>query len=480
MKKPFRSSERPWSRFKNLTGFMAALLTLVLPEIAQAQFRYTTNNGAIIITQFTGSGEFVAIPSSTNGYTITGLASKAFYSSSLTNVIIPASITNIGNAAFSFCSSLTSFEVDGANPDYSSPNGVLFDKLQTTLVEFPVAIFGSYSISNNVTKIGDYAFYGSSLGSVTIPQSVTNIGNHAFNSCYILSSVAIPSSVISIGTDAFSACTSMTGISVDAANPAYSSTNGVLFDKPLSTLIQAPAGLDGSIDIPSGVVTIGIDAFYQCFNLLSVAFPESLTSVGDHAFYQCTSLTNVALPDGVTNIATYAFASCSGITNLTLPKSLTTIGSYAFNSCYNLPTVSIAQSLMNLGSQAFSSCTALKSAYFYGNAPADGSGAFSGDPAIVYYLAGTTGWGSKFGGVPAVLWNPQPGVQAKSPGLTNGEFGFGLSGSASAVVVVQACTDLANPIWIPVGTNTLTGGASTFSDPQTQSYPRRFYRLKLP
>lgn len=462
---------------------MAALLTLVLPEIGQAQFRYTTNNGAITITQFTGSGDFVAIPSSTNGYTITGIATKAFYSSSLTNVIIPASITNIGNAAFSFCSSLTSFEVDGANPSYSSPNGILFDKLQTTLVEFPVALafLGNYSISNNVLGIGDYAFFGSQLSGVTIPESVTNIGNHAFNSCYILTNVTIPSSVISIGTDAFSACTSMTNISVDAANPAYSSTNGVMFNKSLNTLIQAPAGLDGGFDIPSGVVTIGIDAFYQCFNLTGVAFPESLTSVGNYAFYQCTSLTNVVLPNGVTNIATYAFASCSRIINLTLPNSLTTIGSYAFNSCYDLPTVSIAQSLTDLGSQAFSSCTALKSAYFYGNAPAGGSGAFSGDPdVIVYYLAGTTGWGSKFGGAPAVLWNPQPGAQEKSPGVINGDFGFGLSGSTGAVVVVQACTDLTNPVWIPVATNTLTGGGSTFSDPQTQSYPRRFYRLKLP
>jgi hypothetical protein len=64
--------------------------------------------------------------------------------------------------------------------------------------------------------------------------------------------------------------------------------------------------------------------------------------------------------------------------------------------------------------------------------------------------------------------------------VINGEFGFGLSGSAGAVVVVQACTDLANPVWIPIVTNTLTGGASTFSDPQWHSYPQRFYRLKLP
>jgi hypothetical protein len=465
----------------NALWLVAALLFFALRGVVQAQFSYTTNNGAITITRYNGSGDSVAIPATTNGLPVTGIGYEAFYSSSLTNVTIPNSVTSIGNAAFSYCSSLTSITVDPSNPAYSSSNGVLFDKAQVTIIQFPVGLFGSYAISNTVTRIGDYAFYGSSLTGVTIPNSVTSVGTNGFNSCYSLASVAIPSSVTNIGKAAFSACTSLTDITVDPSNPAYSSTNGVLFDKAQAKLIQAPGGLTGSFAIPNSVVSIGDDAFYQCFNLTSVAISDSLASVGDHAFYQCTSLTGVTLPNGVTNIAAYAFGSCSSLAGVTIPDGVTSIGTEAFNSCYALTSVTVPSSVTSIGSAAFSSCSSLTSAYFQGNAPPDPGDVFSGDPnATVYYLPGTTGWGAKYGGVRAVLRNPPGRAQEQAPGVVVGQFEFGLSGPTNAVVVVEACTSLANPVWIPVGTNTLTGGSSSFSDPQWNAYPQRFYRFRLP
>jgi hypothetical protein len=99
------------------------------------------------------------------------------------------------------------------------------------------------------------------------------------------------------------------------------------------------------------------------------------------------------------------------------------------------------------------------------------------DPTTVYYLAGTTGWGSMFGGVPAVLWNPQ----AHAPGFTGGQFGFNLTGPTNAVIVVEACTNLSNPVWLPVATNTFSAsGTSTFSDPQSANNPTRYYRFRSP
>ena len=89
---------------------------------------------------------------------------------------IPASVTSIGNGAFADCPSLTSIHVDAANPAYSSTNGVLFDKAQATLLQFPGGLGGSYTIPNSVTSIGDYAFVGCGLTSVTLPNSVTSIG----------------------------------------------------------------------------------------------------------------------------------------------------------------------------------------------------------------------------------------------------------------------------------------------------------------
>jgi hypothetical protein len=101
---------------------------------------------------------------------------------------------------------------------------------------------------------------------------------------------------------------------------------------------------------------------------------------------------------------------------------------------------------------------------------------FNGDRNIVYYLLGTTGWGPTLGRAPTVLWNPQ----ASSVSTMGGQFGFNITGPTNAVVIVEACTNLANPVWVPVSTNTLTGGMSIFSDPQTGNYPYRFYGFGFP
>jgi hypothetical protein len=79
-----------------------------------------------------------------------------------------------------------------------------------------------------------------------------------------------------------------------------------------------------------------------------------------------------------------------------------------------------------------------------------------------------------------VLWNPQVQTSDASFGVRTNQFGFTITGTSGLVVVVEACTSLANPIWSPAGTNTLTGGSSYFSDPQWTNYPSRFYRLRWP
>ena len=102
------------------------------------------------------------------------------------------------------------------------------------------------------------------------------------------------------------------------------------------------------------------------------------------------------------------------------------------------------------------------------------------DNATVYYLPGTTGWGTTFGGRPAVLWNPLVQTSDASFGVRTNRFGFTITGASNLVIVVEASTNLANPVWAPVGTNTLTGGSSYFSDPQWTNHPARFYRLRSP
>ena len=140
-----------------------AVLTigLGLPAVVQAQYSYTTNNGTITITEYTGSGGAVVIPSTINDLPVTSIGDNAFYEClRLTSVTIPNSVTSIGDEAFYGCNSLNSISVDTNNPAYSSLSGVLFDKSQTTLVEYPGGLSGSYTIPNGVVSIGDGAFAG--------------------------------------------------------------------------------------------------------------------------------------------------------------------------------------------------------------------------------------------------------------------------------------------------------------------------------
>jgi hypothetical protein len=155
-----------------------------------------------------------------------------------------------------------------------------------------------------------------------------------------------------------------------------------------------------------------------------------------------------------------------------------------------LITVTIPASLTSIGNEEFYGCVNLTGVYFKGNAPLTGFSEFynASYQAIVYYLPGTTGWSATFGDSvggyrPTALWAlPTPTILGFEPsfGMRTNQFGFTISWATNIPVVVEACTNLANPVWNPVATNTLTGGSSYFSDPQWTNYPGRFYRIRSP
>jgi hypothetical protein len=184
-----------------------------------------------------------------------------------------------------------------------------------------------------------------------------------------LKTVTIPNSVINIGDRAFSGCTSLTAINVDAANLAYSSQDGVLYNKNKTILhTYPPRKVASSFIIPNGVTSIGDSAFFYCIGLKIVTIPSSVTIIGDFAFSECRDLTSVTIPDSVTSIGNYAFSFCTGLTNVIIPDSVANIGVAAFGGCTNLTSVT-----------------------FEGTIPSNGfSNSFMGDLRAKFYAGNST------------------------------------------------------------------------------------------
>ena len=156
---------------------------------------------------------------------------------------------------------------------------------------------------------------------------------------------------------------------------------------------------------------------------------------------------------------------------------VTCIGCGAFSNCASINSLVISGNITNIGASAFASCSNLLTVYFTGNAPSANPTAFSGDNnTVVYYLPGHTGWTNSFGGVTPILWNPQ----AQNLVVRTNSFGFNITGPTNAVIVVEACTNLVNPVWYSLTNATLTSGAASFSDLQWTNYPNRFYRFRSP
>ena len=342
------------------------------------------------------------------------IEANTFYDSKrLISILIPKSVIDIGEEPFPNCTSLTCIATHPENPAFTSVNGVLFNKDKNELIRYPAMGQGyvttpngeCYTVPNNVIKIRKGAFsLCTNLASIVIPDSVKIIGESAFYDCHGLTSIEIPKSVTEIGEDSFSYCKALTSIAVHPENSAYTSENGVLFNRDKTGLIRYPAGRRGdcltgiypagrigngltdigdcytvpntvvkiskgafsgcenliSVTIPNSVVTIEERAFESCISLTSLKLPDSVKEINDFAFYNCTGLTSMIIPDSVNKIDDFAFMDCKALTDVILPLSLVKINEALFGRT-GLTSINVPDSVTEIGEMAFSDCTDLKS-----------------------------------------------------------------------------------------------------------------------
>ena len=246
-----------------------------------------------------------------------------WYSCSLSNIVIPGSVTSIGNWAFKGCTSLSNIV-----------------------------------IPNSVTSIGDWAFSDcTSLSNIVIPDSVTGIGKGAFNGCSFLECISIPKSVICLNGNPFSGWKGK----LECLSPNFIYEDDVLFNINKSEIISFRNQKIESYIIPDSVTSIGDGAFSSCTSLSSIVIPDSVPSIGDWAFSDCTSLSNIVIPNSVTSIGEGAFSSCTSLSNIVIPDSVTRIGNFAFSNCTSLSNIVISDSVTNIGDDVFYQCSSLTS-----------------------------------------------------------------------------------------------------------------------
>ena len=196
----------------------------------------------------------------------------------------------------------------------------------------------SVVIENGITTIGSYAFSYHNITSVSIPDSVTAIGKAAFSNCSNLETVTIGSGVTTIEKIAFNECDNLRLIDVNNDNCAFSSKEGVLFNKDGTVLICFPQGKGGVYYVPDGVIEIGWGAFGSNCKLEQVYLPGSLKTISDLAFAQI-ELSEIEIPDGVTSIGSMAFTCCFELTSIVIPKSVKQISAGAFAGCSYLSKI---------------------------------------------------------------------------------------------------------------------------------------------
>ena len=427
-------------------GYCKGLTSVTIPdsvtEIGDFVFANCTSLTSVVIPNSVtniGDGAFeccqgltsVVIPDS-----VTEIENCAFMvCTNLTSLMIPNSVTKIGSYAFDYCTGLKSVAIGGGERmikalfPHSSITQVVINAGATKIgdrkfagctnlvsVVIPDSVteieylafenctsLKSVTIPDSVTSIDSRTFENcTSLESVEIPNSVKYISSSAFENCMSLKSVTIPDSVTRIGVGAFSGCSRLEKFVVSEENEAYCVVDGVLYSKDKTVLVAYPGGKNGKYVIPNSVTSIWYDAFSGCTGLTSVEIPKSVVDIEEGAFSGCSRLQKfvvseeneaycavdgvlyskdktvlVAYPggkngkyvilDNVKKIVAYVFEGCENLESVTIPDSVTNIGEAAFYECKSLTSVEIPSGVTSIEYRTFAGCESLESVVISSN-----------------------------------------------------------------------------------------------------------------
>jgi len=264
-------------------------------------------------------------------------------------VIIPASVTEIGKGAFFGCTKLATIFLRAGD--------------STTDNQLP-----------NLTIINDGTFSGcSALKEITIPESVVEISQNAFSGCSALTDIKIPKSVKKIGADAFKDCNGLNSVTID--KDGIIEWCAIEFGNEFANPLACGHKLNGDetniksgvLTVPASVTDISDYAFVGCQSITEVKFLNDNTTIGKYAFKDCTALTAFDIPAKLVQIKDGTFMGCTNLATggdtadvFTIPGTITSVGADAFNGCTNVVIKSIPAGLTALGARAFKGCQNLE------------------------------------------------------------------------------------------------------------------------
>ena len=326
-------------------------------------FKFTklTNNTASVAVapRMTPTGP-ITIPSEAeiDGkiYKVTHIEALGFHECQVTKIVIPSSVTSIGDGAFYNCYTLTRINI---------PSNV---------TSIGIGVFGGccalkdITIPSSVTNIGDHAFGGcGELKDLTIPSSVTSIGDSAFYDCKNLDLVINNTERnVTVGSNAFEGCKSVTweipdkestGLQFEVSGTTAMVAKGD-YSKLDSAFIPSKVKIDGNVYTVTGIVN---NAFSNCKNLTYVKVSGGVANMGASTFYGCENLETVVLGDGIKKISNSLFYGCASLSDINIPASVTEIDGSAFEGCASLTSIDIPANVTNIVEYAFYGCKNLAS-----------------------------------------------------------------------------------------------------------------------